>query len=59
MALVLLVCNVVVCQAVAKFFGQAKVDDVNEVSSIVKTHYEICRLDVAVYVVASMNEFYS
>lgn len=59
MMFILLVRNVVARQAVAKLFGQAKVDDVNKVSGIVEAHHKICGFDVAVYIVARMNKFYS
>jgi hypothetical protein len=34
---------------VAEFFGEAKIDDIDEMGGFARAHYEICGLDVAVY----------
>lgn len=59
MVFILLVRYMVARPAIAKFFGQAEVDDIHQVSGIVKTHHKISGLDVAVDIVAGMNKFYS
>lgn len=49
MYVVLLEGDVIGGTGVAEFFGEAKIDDIDEMGGFARAHYEICGLDVAVY----------
>ena len=45
---ILFVGDVVVCTAIAKFFGESKVDHVDHFGSTASAHDKICGLNIAV-----------
>ena len=56
---VLSVRNMIASPAVPKFFGKAKIYDVDEVSSLVSAHDKVGWLDVTMDIITSVYKFYS
>ena len=58
MVFVLLIGYMITRPTISEFFGKAKVYDIDEVGCLVSAHNKVGWLDVAMDIVACMNEFY-